>query len=396
MVSKVEVPIAAGVIGTGSIAEIAHFPSIRDLPQVELVAVADVSEDRVRSAADRWGARAWYTDYRDMLEREDLDVVIIASPNAQHYEQAIDTANAGVHLIVEKPLAVTNRQAWKIVDAAKRNDVHLMTGTNQRFWLPSEITKELLDSGIVGDVHMGRTSLHEGWNLYHSQISYTPFRAQAELAGAGAIFDLGAHRVDLLIWLMGSKPKRMTSVVKRLATDESYTVLDDAYFVLIEFENGSIGVVSGDRYSPAVSNINEVYGSHGQIFLSTEATNPFQSAPIALYTDKDLAWDELPEVVRHHRYPVYFWAEDLMGEHVQKRWTTIHPPREWSYTRMWAHYADCLVTGEEPRMKAEDGAIVMDILCGAFKAWEEGVWLDLPLEEEIIPPMYRPFYSGTP
>lgn len=132
------------------------------------------------------------------------------------------------------------------------------------------------------------------------------------------------------------------------------------------------------------------------MFVSTEATNPFQSAPLAFYSNRDYAWDELPEIVQKYRYPVCFWAEDLAGPHVTKRWVTITPPREWSYTRMWDHFADSILNNTEPMMKAEDGAIVMDILCGAFKAWEEGTWLDLPLQEEVIPPMFRPYYKGTP
>jgi predicted dehydrogenase len=197
----------------------------------------------------------------------------------------------------------------------------------------------------------------------------------------------------LLIWMMGSKPKRMTSIVKRIATPESYTKLDDAFVILIEFENGAIGWATGDRYSPVVGNINEFYGTEGQLFLSTESTNPFQTSPVAFYTHKNFKWDELPDVVRKARYPVHFWAEDLMGEYVPRRWVSIYPPREWSYTRMWAHFVDCILTGAEPMMKAEDGAIVMDILCGAFKAWEDGRWLDLPLKEEIVPPMFKPYYK---
>lgn len=391
--TKVKGKVGAAVIGTGSIAEIAHFPSIKNLPQVDLIAVADVVEDKVKSAAKRWGAKAWYTDYQGMLKRDDVDVVIVATPNSQHYEQAMAAMQAGLHVIVEKPLAVTNGQAWKMVEMSKKAGVRLMTGTNQRFWLPNEIGKGLVTQGMIGDVKMGRTSLHEGWNLYHEEISHTPFRAQAELAGAGAIFDLGAHRVDLLLWLMGSKPKRMTGIVKRIGTPEAYTNLDDAYVILIEFENGSIGFVSGDRFSPAVSNIQELYGTDGTMFLSTEATNPFQSAPLALYSNKDYTWDELPEIVQKYRYPINFWAEDLAGEHVQKRWMTITPPREWSYTRMWDHFADCILTGKEPIMKAEDGAIAMDVMCGTFVAFEQGSWLDLPLKEEVVPPMYKPFYK---
>ena len=133
-----------------------------------------------------------------------------------------------------------------------------MAGTNQRFWEQNRIARQLMDEGFIGKPMMGRSSLHEGWNLYHEQLSYTPFRSDPKLAGAGALFDLGAHRADLLMFLMGSRPKRVMGIIKRLGTPEEYTQLDDSFWITIEFENGATGVISGDRYSPCVSNISEV------------------------------------------------------------------------------------------------------------------------------------------
>jgi UDP-N-acetylglucosamine 3-dehydrogenase len=95
-----------GVIGCGSIAEIAHFPSIQRTEGAELVAVCDVDEETAKQAAEKWGAKVWYTDYRKMFaECDDLDAVVIATPNNVHRNQAVAAAKAGVHVVVEKPLA---------------------------------------------------------------------------------------------------------------------------------------------------------------------------------------------------------------------------------------------------------------------------------------------------
>ena len=122
---------------------------------------------------------------------------------------------------------------------------------------------------------MGTSKSHEAWSLYHEMISYTRFRADAELAGAGALFDLGSHMTDLLIWLMGSKPKRVCGTAKNLTQPSSYTTLDDCVFIQIEFENGSHGVVDLNRFSPAVTQGCEILGTEGTILTSSEAQNPY-------------------------------------------------------------------------------------------------------------------------
>ena len=381
-----------GVIGAGSISYYVHFPSIKSLPDAELIAVCDVNAERARDAAIKWGAKSWYTNHEEMFKKEKgkLDAVIIASPNAYHRDQAVAAAEAGVHVIVEKPLACTNKEAWEIVNACKRAGVKLMVGCNYRFWMPNEIAKDLIDEGIIGKPIMGRTALHEGWNLYPETVAFSKFRYNPKEAGAGALFDLGSHKVDLLMWFLGSKPKKVVGIAKRLATPESKTILDDAVTILIEFENGALGCVTLDRFSPVVSEVNEVYGTEGTIYTSTEAGGPFRSVPLAVYTHKDYSWETCPDILKKYRWPIFFWAEDLISKPMSKRWVSIVPPREWSYTRMVNHFIECLREDKEPRVKGEDGAWVLEVLCGVFKSMETGSWVDLPLKEEVIPPNYRP------
>ena len=108
------------VIGCGSIAEIAHFPSLAAEPAAELVACCDINAESAQKAAQKWGAAAWYSDYRRMLdERDDLDAAIIATPNNVHRNQAVAAARAGLHVVVEKPLAATNYEAWDIVNVCR-------------------------------------------------------------------------------------------------------------------------------------------------------------------------------------------------------------------------------------------------------------------------------------
>ncbi|MBT3272026.1 MAG: Gfo/Idh/MocA family oxidoreductase, partial [Spirochaetales bacterium] len=143
--------VGAAIIGAGSIAEIAHFPSIKEIPEVRLVSAADPVEEYRNRAVEKWGAEEVYDDYEKMIERDDIDLVIIASPNVYHHEQAVACAQAGKHVILEKPFACTNTEAWDIVRTAKEYGTKVMVGCNYRFWEQHLIAKELLSKNIIGD-----------------------------------------------------------------------------------------------------------------------------------------------------------------------------------------------------------------------------------------------------
>jgi len=385
--------IGIGVIGCGSIAELAHFPSIKRAKNVELIAVCDTNEEIAKRAKEKWGAKAWYTDYEKMLkERDDLKAVVIASPPKFHCEQGIACAEKGLHLLIEKPLAVTNKEAWDIVNTAKENKVKLMVGCDRRFWPQNQWAKNLIEEGGIGKVMMGRATMHEHVKFYQENIAFTDFRLHPEIAGGSAVSDTGAHAIDLLIWLIGSPVKRVIGIADRRVLDERrWGKCDDTAVIMMEHENGALGYVSCNRFSPVVSQFTEVYGDEGTIFTSSDAQNPYQTAPLAVYTTKDYEYEDLPEIIRKYRWPQIFWAEDLITHPVSKRWVSIYPPREPNnYFYLCQHFIDCIVNDKEPLTKGEDGAQAVEVMCAVFKSMETKGWVDLPLEEEVVPPYYKP------
>jgi predicted dehydrogenase len=380
-----------GVIGSGSIAEIAHFPSITGCPQARLEAVCDIDAATAEAAARKWKAGKWYTDYRVMLEKSKLDAVVIATPTNVHRNQAVAAAKAGVHVVVEKPLAVTNTEAWDIVHACQRYKVKLMVGCDRRFWTHNQWAKELIEQGVIGKVLMSRASLHEHWHNYQNHVARTAFRLDAKVTGGAAISDTGAHAIDLLTWLNGSRIRRVVGIAKRLAMPETYTLCDDTALVMAEFENGAYGTISCNRFSPAVNQATELCGTEGTIYTATDATNPFQSWPMAVFTNREYTVDTLPKILRDFRWPELFWVEDIVAGSVRKRWIPICPPRSPSnYERMTAHFLDCIINDRQPLVSGEDGARAIEVMCGAQKSMETGAWVDLPLREEFVPAHYEP------
>ncbi|RPI86259.1 MAG: gfo/Idh/MocA family oxidoreductase [Chloroflexi bacterium] len=381
--------IKMGVIGCGSIANIAHFPAIMRRKEAKLVAVCDIDEDRAQGMAAKWGAESWYTDYRKMFDKTKLDAVVIATPNNVHRNQAVWAANAGVSVIVEKPMAVTNYEAWDIVRACRNNNVKLLIGCDRRFFTQNQWAKELIDAGIIGKLLMSRASLHEHWYNYQNHVAFTDFRLHAEVAGGAAVNDTGAHVIDLLTWLNGTKVKRVVGVAKRLAMPEEYTKCDDTALVMMEFENGAYATISCNRFSPAVNSCAELCGTEGTIFTSSDATNPYQSWPMAVYTDKEFTVDTLPPILKNFRWPELFWVEDIIHQNVRKRWIPMAPPRYPSnYEKMLDHFLECLIDDKEPLVSGEDGAMAVEVMCAAWKSMETNSWEEIPLKEEVIPPFY--------
>ena len=385
----VESKVNIGIIGCGSVAQLSHLPSITRSAKFQLTAVCDPNLESAKAVAEKWGAKEAYSDYREMLDKAPLDAVVVSSPNAFHFEQALAAVHSGRHVYVEKPMTSTNRQAWELANAARERRLVVTVGCHQRFYLQHQWARQLIAEGVIGEVRFARTSLHETWHLYQENVAKSNFRMRADLSVAGTIFDQGSHRVDLLLWLMGQRPNRVVGVAENVATPELDGPIDDLAIATIGFANGAYGVVTTDKFSPVVSNITEIYGTEGMIFASSEVLNPFQSVPLAVYTARDYDWDGLPEIIRQYRYPIDFWVTDLVRKPLAKRWVSIMPPRVDPFFELMEDFGSSILDGTQPSVTAEDGAYVMEVLTGVFRSMETNGWVSLPMEVEARPRFLR-------
>src|SRR5829696_5680419 len=155
--AKTGVPFGIGVIGCGMIANSAHLPAIRHLSdRLKLVAVADVREEQAARAAREFGAAAYYTDYRELLARPDITIVDICTPEFLHREQVIAAAEAGKHILCEKPMADSIESADAMIAAAERAGVKFMVGHSRRFTRRYREVRAAIDSGAIGAVRLVR------------------------------------------------------------------------------------------------------------------------------------------------------------------------------------------------------------------------------------------------
>ncbi len=230
--------IKVAVVGCGSIAKHRHIPEYAWNSNVELVAFVDPVLERAEHYAQLHGGKA-YSSYTEMLKQEKVDAVSVCTPNFLHAEVSIAAANAGAHVLVEKPMASTAEEAEAMIEAAKKNGVFLMVGHNQRLMPPHVKAKEILNSGKLGKVLTFRTSFGhpgpEGWSVDGRESWF--FRK--EEATMGAMGDLGVHKSDLIRWLLDDEVAQVAAFVGTLHKEG--TDVDDNATCLLRMKSGATG-----------------------------------------------------------------------------------------------------------------------------------------------------------
>jgi len=230
------------VVGTGAIAAAQHIPELHANPDATLVAFSGRREAQTRAIAEQygvaevcWGEEGW----RQLIGRIDIDALLICTPNALHAPIATAAAEAGHHILVEKPLASTLGEAQRIVVAASAAGVVCAVAYHRRFKPIYQEARALLRAGILGRLYSVHAELsHAGPEAWAPTATwfFDPARA-----GGGAIVDLGSHMADLVTWLLGAKPVELASLV---ATQEKPTSLEDHSICMFRFADETIGTIT--------------------------------------------------------------------------------------------------------------------------------------------------------
>jgi len=232
--------VRVAVIGCGSISKHRHIPEYAANSNAELVAFVDPVIERAQQFADKFGGKA-YSDYEAMLAEVKPDAVSVCTPNALHAPMSIAAAKAGAHVLVEKPMAVTDAEAEAMIQAAKDNGVQLMVGHNQRFMPPHVKAKQILESGVLGKVLTFRTSFGhpgpDGWSVDGANSWF--FRKEEALMGA--MGDLGVHKSDLIRWMLNDEVAEIGAFVGTLHKEG--TQVDDNASCILRMNSGAIGTL---------------------------------------------------------------------------------------------------------------------------------------------------------
>jgi len=186
------------VIGAGAIG-IDHIQSFKQHPAANVVALAEVSPERGKEAAERFGIPTLVSDYRQLLKRPDIDIVSIALPNYLHATVALAALKARKNVMLDKPIATSAADAAKLVTEAKKQGVLFMVGQNQRFTPEVQTAKQLIAQGLLGDVYHAKTA----WTRRSGIPRIGSWFTQKKFAGGGVTYDIGVHALDRCLYLMG-------------------------------------------------------------------------------------------------------------------------------------------------------------------------------------------------
>ncbi len=259
-----EKKVGFGIVGCGVIASW-HVGSIARADGAQLIAVCDEREDKAKKLGEEQKVE-WYTDYQKMLEREDLDVVSLCTPSSLHPGQAVAAARAGKHVLTEKPMAITLKDADEMIEACQRAGVKLGVIFQRRVREPFLKIKRALEEGELGRVVLGDIYM----KYYRSQQYYDSgaWRGTWEFDGGGALMNQGIHLIDLLQWYMGPV-ETIYGYAEALARKIE---VEDTAVAILRFKSGALGVIEGTTsvYPETIPHRLELHGDRGSIMIEGE------------------------------------------------------------------------------------------------------------------------------
>lgn len=250
------------------------FPELEYHPVLK--AVCSRSEEKVKAFAEQWGYESYETDWKSLINREDIDAVDICTPNNMHSEIAIAAAKAGKMILCEKPLARTLAEAQPMVEAIEKAGVKNTVWYNYRRIPAVTLAKQIIDSGKLGRIFHYRSNFLQDWTISKDlpQGGEALWRLDSAAAGSGVTGDLLAHCIDTAMWLNGGiiDVSAMTETfVKERMHQESGKVqkvdIDDACIFHCHFENGTLGLFESTRYARGHKALFtfEINGEHASI-----------------------------------------------------------------------------------------------------------------------------------
>ncbi len=227
-----------GIIGCGAVSE-KHGQATRQVEGVRLVAAADVVEERARAFAAKYceGPPRIYTDYRRMLEDPDVDAVIIATPSGLHARMGLDALDAGKHVLIEKPLALTSEDAGRLIEKATHVKKCLGTVHPNRYYPTSQMIYRAIREGRLGKLSHGVATVR--WSRPQSYYEEAPWRKTKEMDG-GVLFNQAWHALDMLFWYIGSPAVEVQGMTARRLHDVE---TEDVAFLTVRFQNGALGLL---------------------------------------------------------------------------------------------------------------------------------------------------------
>lgn len=345
--------LKVGLIGAGGIAG-AHLKAYLQLSQqVRLVAICDVREEAARWRAQEAGITAVYTDAYRMLREADIDAVDICTSHDQHAPLALAAAEAGKHILVEKPMACSLQQCREMVAAAEKARVILMVAQNQRYMPSHRGVRRLIQEGELGVIHAVRFDSMQNLSVF---LPPSHWLFDGNQAGGGIVISVSVHKIDLMRYLVG-EVKRVVGIQRNFHS-EFINGAEDYACALLEFENGALGEMFATYagFRMPWSEQFMIFGSEGTVHAVPPIGQSGGPAWIAS---------------RRRGVKGEGWAQQFLG------FVPVEPdqeglPSEDSFVNEIFHFVECCQTGKEPLSSGRDNLETMKVVFGFYESARTG------------------------
>lgn len=347
-----------GIVGCGRIS-FKHVEAVLDnREKMQLVACCDIVQEKAEARADEYARQvrgpgsAVFTDYRKMLAETRPDIVSIATESGKHKDIAIDCLNAGAHVILEKPMALSTQDAQAIIDTARAAGKKLSVCFQNRFNAPVQKLRKALYAGRFGRIYHGMIQVR--WNRNEGYYAEAPWRGTWAQDG-GTLMNQCTHGIDLLQWLMGEDAVRVQAQTRRFARPIE---AEDFGAAIVEFASGAVGIVEGSAVVHP-KNLNEslsVFGESGSVVIGGLAVNRLETWRFA---DSDKYGDSEEHVLDPN-------AKD--------------PPTVYGFghSALYADFIDAIEKNREPLINGEAGKKALDIILAIYESQKTGQAVTLP------------------
>ncbi len=362
--------IGVGMLGYAFMGK-AHSNAYKKIPYMMypppavpvLAAICGRNEDAVAEAARRYGYAKYYTDWREMLKDDNVQLFDNGAPNNMHAEPSIAAAQAGKHVFCEKPLGRNPAESKAMWEAAEKAGVKHMTAFNYRFVPAIRQARELIESGALGRIYHYRAVYLQEWIMAHYGTPMI-WRLNKAEAGAGALGDLGAHIIDLGRFLVGEIESvgamTRTFIPERPLGDGSLAKVDvdDAFVATVGFANGAIGTLEATRFAAGRKNheVIEINGEKGSLVFDLERLN-----------ELEVYW------VGEGRKETQGFTNVLISEPYHPWWSNWWPQGhmigwEHSFVHELTHFLDCIVNDKDvaPYGATFEDGYRADCVCAAI------------------------------
>jgi predicted dehydrogenase len=250
-------PVRTALIGCGKVGQI-HASALKELPESDFVAACDFNAERAAAFAQRYGVKP-FSDVGTMLRESGAEAVVIGTPHPLHAEPAIQAAQAGVHVLVEKPLAASLADCDAMIAAAQKAGVHLGVISQRRFYEPVRRMKDAIDAGKIGTPMLGVFIMYSWRDQAYYQSD--PWRGKWATEGGGVLVNQSPHMLDMLQWFMGDIDE-ITGYWANL--NHPFIEVEDSAVALIRFKSGGLGsIITSLSQKPGIYTKVHVHGSNG-------------------------------------------------------------------------------------------------------------------------------------